>query len=406
MLFNARSVAWVALATLIGSSELVNAIPSSDSLSHMQLKARHQNLKARRDLAAKRAEQVAPVLEEVPVKVKRNSKCPAKKPKSSNTSNAPVANVETAPTSSAPSSGSQSRLDKIKSMYAFGGFVYSLESCKSSGQITSDFKSMAAHKARTVMTFGFCPSKDTTSDYENVIQAASDAGLDIILLVATLITDSNTLYGNVIPRSQHIAQAIINKPDNVLALALGDEPLYDNDFGSPGTLASHINSLKGQFKSANLDVPISISDMAFGWQSAGQVSSSSSVAKAVDFFMVNTFPYFGQSASWGGNDGAFESFKKDISFFEGIAGGRPILVTQTGWPSNTAEFAPNSKSIVATVGSSQAYWNLLDSHCSDFFKAKNIGWIWRDWDETISGWGVKDNSGNFKFSIDGVKTTC
>jgi len=403
MLFNSRSVVQVALAALIGFSELANAIPSSDSINHMQLKARHRNLNARRSAAVKRAEPVLPVLEDTPVKSKRSKKCPAKKPKPSNT---PLANVESAPAPTPPSSGSQSRLDKIKSMYAFEGFVYSLEGCKNSGQITSDFKSMASHGARTVMTFGYCPSKDTTGDYENVIQAASDAGLHIILLVATLVTDDNSLYGGVIPRSKNMAKAIINRPNNVLALALGDEPLYDNDFGNVGTLASHINDLKGQFKAANLDVPISISDMAFGWQSAGQVSSSSAVAEAVDFFMVNTFPYFGQSASWGGNDGAFESFKKDISFFEGIASGRPILVTQTGWPTNTAEFAPNSNSIVASVGSSEAYWNLLNSHCSDFFKAKNIGWMWRNWDDTISGWGVKDSSGNFKFNIDGVKTTC
>jgi len=307
--------------------------------------------------------------------------------------------------SSSPSTKSQSRLDIIRSMYAFEGFVYSLESCKGKGGVASDFKSMAAHNARTVITFGSCPSQDKTSDYENVIAAAEGANLQLILLVNTLVTDSNS-KGDVYNRANNIAQAIINKPDNVLALALGDEPLFDGDFGSPGTLAAEINSLKGKFSKAGLDIPISISDMAFGWQSAGQTSSSSSVAKAVDFFMINTFPYFGSSASWGGNSDAWSSLTKDIQFFEGIAGGRPLLITQTGWPSNKEQFAPNSNSIVASVGSSQAFFNLLDEHCDDFFKPKNIGWLWRSWDDTIQGWGVKDDSGNFKFNINGVKKTC
>lgn len=406
MLFNSRTVAWVALATFIASADLVSAS------SLFNIKARHSSLHRRFDASTantNNAEKLAAsTLEEQPVvkKIrKRNSgkKCPAKK-----SSSAPVNNAEMGPPSSSSSSSltkSQSRLDIINSMYAFGGFVYSLESCKGKSGIASDFKSMAAHNARTVMTFGSCPSQDKTSDYENVIAAAEEANLHIILLVNTLVTDSNT-KGDVNNRANNIAKAIINKPDNVLALALGDEPLYDNDFGSPSALAGKINDLKGQFKNAGLEIPISISDMAFGWQSAGQTSSSSSVAKAVDFFMVNTFAYFSQSASWGGNDNAWDSLTKDIQFFQGIANGRPLMITQTGWPSNQEEFAPNSNSIVASVGSSQAYWNLLDDHCSDFFKSKNIAWLWRSWDDTIQGWGVTTSGGNFKFNIDGAKRTC
>jgi len=412
MLFNSRLIAtWVTLATLILSS---NAIPSSS----MNIKARHNSLHARRDAAAAALEKksivdvVVPSLEERDVVVRKKKRSTKKCPtKSSNSSNAPVANVENAPSASssapAPSaSSSQSRLEKIQSMYAFAGYVYDLEDCISTSQMKSDFKTIASKNARTVITFGYCPSQDTQSDYENVIQAAEDANLNIIMLVATLISSSNTLYGGDIPRANHIAQAIINKPNNVLALAMGDEPLYDNDFGSPQALANEINSIKGTFKSAGLDIPISISDMAFGWQQAGQTKSSSVVAQAVDFFMVNTFPYFSQSASWGGDSNAWSAFTSDISFFEGLADGRPILVTQTGWPSNEEEFSPNSNSVDASTSSEQAYWELLDGHCEDFFKSKNIAWMWRDWNDSIEGWGVLDASGNFKFNVDGVKTSC
>jgi hypothetical protein len=128
MLFNSRTVAWVALATLIASTDLVSAS------SLFNIKARHSSLHRRFEASTadtNNAEKlVASTLTEQPVvkKIrKRNSgkKCPAKK-----SSSAPVNNAEMGPPSSSSSSSltkSQSRLDIINSMYAFGGFVYSLE---------------------------------------------------------------------------------------------------------------------------------------------------------------------------------------------------------------------------------------------------------------------------------------
>lgn len=137
---------------------------------------------------------------------------------------------------------------------------------------------------------------------------------------------------------------MIANPGPVLAVALGDEviwfpsaaqpcfdnrsspqPLYDNDFGSPSELASYINQMKSAFESAGADIPVSISDMAYGWQSAGDISS---VAAAVDFFMINNFPYFAADAQDGGSETSWNDFTKDITYFEGIADGKPLLVTQ------------------------------------------------------------------------------
>ena len=72
-------------------------------------------------------------------------------------------------------------------------------------------------------------------------------------------------------------------------------------------------------------MPISISDMAYGWQQAGDVSS---VVEAVDFFMINTFPYFAGNAKEGGSDQAWTDFENDLSYFQGVANGKPLLVTQ------------------------------------------------------------------------------
>lgn len=58
---------------------------------------------------------------------------------------------------------------------------------------------------------------------------------------------------------------------------------------------------------------------------------------------------------------------------------------------------PNSPAVVASVASEEAYWDLLDRHCEDYFKDKNIGWMWRAYSDIIEGWGVKELNGTDKW---------
>jgi len=162
--------------------------------------------------------------------------------------------------------------------------------------------------------------------------------------------------------------------------------------------------MKAQLVDAGLgDIPVSISDMAYGWQVAG--GDIAPMVDVVDFFMINTFPFFAQDATTGGAAGAWSYFLNDVKYFQRIAQGKPLMVTQTGWSTSREEFAPNSKSIDLSYGSQAGYWHLLDSHCSDYFKTNNIAWMWRSWDDDIVGWGVLDANGNPKFDID-AQTTC
>lgn len=72
---------------------------------------------------------------------------------------------------------------------------------------------------------------------------------------------------------------------------------------------------------------------------------------------------------------------------------------QTGWPSNENTFAPNSPDVIANVQSEQGFWDLLDSHCEDYFKPNNIGWMWRSWDDSIDGWGALYLNGTQKWAL-------
>ncbi|TDL26979.1 glycoside hydrolase [Rickenella mellea] len=312
-----------------------------------------------------------------------------------------------------------SRMEQIKAMYGFSGFVYALDNCPSVNALTSDFTKMKAAGARTVITFDECNKDgyyggavfnlslflklDQHIFKIDVIKAAGSARMSIIPLVWTLCNPGQTWQSTVVPKIKQITQAVIGNPGPVLAVAMGDEPLFDHDAGDPSTLAKAIMQMKSDFKNAGIpDIPVSISDMAYGWQSGGDVSS---VVTAVDFFMINNFPYFGSKAESGGSDSTWKSFTSDITYFQKMANGKPLLVTQTGWPSAKGEWSSNSKNVVVSVESSQGFWALLDSHCEDFFKKNNIGWMWRSWDDTISGWGVLKSDGTKKWDFS-AKQTC
>ncbi|KAJ3782710.1 glycoside hydrolase [Lentinula aff. detonsa] len=308
-------------------------------------------------------------------------------------------------------STSLNRLERIKSMYAWEGFVYDIEDCRTTAEMAQDFGEMKERGARVVITFEFCGTGADASYYDDVISAAGSVGIDIIPLAWTLpihavgqsYGPNDTFLIKSVPRIEAVTQAVINNPDPVLAIAIGDEPLYDDDAGSPAALASYIAEVRRNLSTAGLDIPLSISDLAYGWQSSGNITP---VADAVDFFMVNNFPYFAFDATTGGNAStSWNDFIQDIDYFESIANGRPILVTQTGWPTNEDEFAPNSPDIVASVPSSEGFWYLLDSHCEDFFKSLNIGWMWRSWEDDIDGWGVKYLNGTDKWHWN-ARTEC
>ena len=67
--------------------------------------------------------------------------------------------------------------------------------------------------------------------------------------------------------------------------------------------------------------------MPYGWQTGGDISS---VVQAVDFFMINNFPYFSPSAKTGGDPQSWKDFTSGIDYMAGIANGKPLLVTQVG----------------------------------------------------------------------------
>jgi len=283
-------------------------------------------------------------------------------------------------------------------VYAFSGFVYNIDGCTSTNMVKTNWQDMVtSYKARIVITFGQC---DQNNYFPTLISTAGSLGLKIIPLV-WFGYDGGDAWKT---RADVITKAVIANPGPVYGVAYGDEPLYDWAAGDPPVLAAAINSMKSQFKAAGLNIPVSISEMAYGYQQA-MSAGAQTVIDAVDMAMINTFPYFAQDAHDGGSSYSWNDFTNDINWFKQYFKNKVLLVTQTGWPSDDSVWPPNSPNAVVSVQSEENYFNLLDSQCS-YFKNNSVGWMARMYDDNgLPGWGVKDTNDKPKFPFS-PKLTC
>jgi hypothetical protein len=63
-----------------------------------------------------------------------------------------------------------SRLDRIKSMYAWEGFVYDIEACQDLLKLVEDFTRMRFMGARNVITFDYCGTGADPEYYDSAPQ--------------------------------------------------------------------------------------------------------------------------------------------------------------------------------------------------------------------------------------------
>jgi len=293
--------------------------------------------------------------------------------------------------------GAPNSTDPIN-LYAFSGFVYCIDGCVSQNQVKTAVQNMVStYKARVWITFGQC---DEANYFANLISMSGSLGIKIIPLV-WFGYDGGDAWKT---RAQVIQSAVIANPGPVYGVAYGDEPLYDWAAGDPSTLAAAITSMKNAFKAAGVNIPVSISEMAYGYQQA-MSSGAQSVINAVDMAMINTFPYFASDAHEGGSTYSWNDFVNDINWFKQYFPTKTLLVTQTGWPSTAEVWPPNSPNAVVSVQSEADYFGLLDKNCS-YFKSNNMGWMARTYDDQgLPGWGVLDINDKPKWTFT-PKLTC
>lgn len=147
--------------------------------------------------------------------------------------------------------------------------------------------------------------------------------------------------------------------DLVIGISIGSEDLYrDSETGrineagigaGPDTILGFIKTFKSALASTPLgSKPVGHVDTWDVWPNA----TNKAVIDAVDFIGVNEFPYYetgkGNSIK---NSGAL--FDRAYDTVLAVAGGKPVWVTETGWPYT----GPDWDEAEATVENAKYYWN-------------------------------------------------
>ncbi|KAI0320895.1 glycoside hydrolase superfamily [Amylostereum chailletii] len=282
--------------------------------------------------------------------------------------------------------------------YAFVGFSYEVTACQSLSQLKREFKDIReTFRGRYVRLYGAC---DRDGFYDDIIEAAWENTLGVHALVWFGFDGDdlwkgrrdalfNTLHSN--PKAPFVTRGV----------QFGSEPLFD-DVLSPNDLTAQVKAAKSNL--ASLKIPVTVSELAYGYQERG---GAQNVLDAIDFINIHMLPFFAQTASTG--DKAWPLVENDLNWFIAHGKGKKMYFDENGWPSVTSDgVQPNSPSAVANIPNEQAYYKLLDSHCTDLkaVVGGGIGWFAHIYsDDQEPGYGIYNDNGKVKFPF-APRTSC
>ena len=164
--------------------------------------------------------------------------------------------------------------------------------------------------------------------------------------------------------------------DLVAGISVGSEDGYRvTDLGiasgagpgvSPQGIADYVNQVRSGLAGTGL------SSKPIGHVDTYNTFSNSSgwfapVISAVDFIGMNAFPYF-ESTKPNGIENGNATYWADYDAVVSMAGGKPIWLTETGWPSS----GPQSGAATPSVANAETYFG--EVACSAFGRGLNTWW--------------------------------
>jgi len=285
-----------------------------------------------------------------------------------------------------------------KTEYAFLGFSYEVTACQSAQQLKREFMDIRkTFNSRYVRLYGVC---DREGFYDDIVDAAWSAGLGVHALIWFGFDGDDLWMGR---RDRLLATLHSNPRAKFVTrmLQFGSEPLFDNVLPH-AQLAKEVTKAKANLSS--LHIPVTISELAYGYQVRG---GAEDILNAIDAIDIHMLPFFAQDASTGKK--AWPLVQRDLQWFIDHGNGKKLYFSQNGWPSVTSEgVQPNSPDAVANVQNERDYYNLLDNHCADLkaVEGGGVGWFAHIYsDDQEPGYGIYDDDGDLKFSFR-PKTHC
>lgn len=262
---------------------------------------------------------------------------------------------------------------------AIQGFNYASTHSDGSPMTQSDFESVFTRAQNLQGTSGWSSARlytmiqgGSTDTPISAIPAAIDTKTS--LLLGLWASAGQASFSNELTAlTSAINQYGTAFTDLIAGISVGSEDLYRitptgiaNQAGigsSPDTLVSYINQVRSAIAGTSASgSSIGHVDTWTAWVNG----SNTAVVTAVDWLGFDGYPYF-QTVNSNGIDNAQNLFQESYDATVGAAQGKPVWVTETGWPVS----GPVSNLAVASVENAQTYWDEVG--CSLFGKT-NTWW--------------------------------
>ncbi|EFQ34222.1 GPI-anchored cell wall beta-1,3-endoglucanase EglC [Colletotrichum graminicola] len=212
----------------------------------------------------------------------------------------------------------------------------------------------------------------TVNDPISAYQAAIDT--DTSILVGLWASAGRGVYENELNSLLRAAEQYgAAFTDRIVGISVGSEDLYRSspegvaaNAGVGATAAEiegYIGWLRDWIRGTALEgKPIGHVDTWTAWvrgENAGVVSS-------VEWLGHNGFPFF-ESTKPNAIEQAPDNFWSAVGQTESVAGGKPVFITETGWP----HIGPQQGAAVASVDNARRYWSQVG--CA-LFGQRNVWW--------------------------------
>lgn len=292
----------------------------------------------------------------------------------------------------------------VQDEQAWLGFSYDVSWCPDGRQLLKSFKRMRTeYKARYVRIYGACDNDGYTNE---MVNAAWEAGIGVYPLI-WFGFDGDDKWKT---RRDSILTAIKTNPKAPLVVrgvVVGSEPMYDNVLPAD-QLAEQIQYVKSELSTwtnkGDTGMQVTLSEMPYGYSIR---DNAPSVFQAEDVIHANILPFFDWSASTAA--ASFQQIQDGINYLKQYGLGKKIIISQTGWPTNTDVWKPNSAKVVASVEEQQSYFRTIDDNaCGALLNAPKGGVAWFSHiytDYSLPGWGQLTSSFQAKYPF-APRTSC
>lgn len=266
----------------------------------------------------------------------------------------------------------------VKGVYQ--GFNYGSTFTDGSAAVEADFQTRFTTAQNLVGTSGFTSARlytmiqaGTTNTPIEAIPAAIKT--NTTLLLGLWASAGQTQFNNELAALKSAITQYGTQFTNLIAgISIGSEDLYRNspigiiNLSGIGANPADIVSYIGQVRSAIAgtgasSAPIGHVDTWTAWVNG----SNADVIKACDFLGVDAYPYF-QNTEANSIDAGYNVFFQAYNNTVGVATGKPVWITETGWPVS----GKTENLAVASPQNAQTYWDQVG--CAIFGKI-NTWWF-------------------------------